>query len=115
MSRLSFVFSCVIVSAVADWLGGCDSPDDAKSNGAHDDHAGHPHDGEIEQNLAKLSAEDRQAAEKQKNCPVTDEPLGSMGKPMIVDVQGRSVFICCESCRDELLKNSTKYLAKLKD
>ena len=39
--------------------------------------------------------------------------LGSMGPPIKVDVQGTPVFICCESCREELLTNPDKYLARL--
>ena len=35
----------------------------------------------IAANLAKLSADDKALAEAQKVCPVTGEPLGSMGVP----------------------------------
>jgi hypothetical protein len=64
--------------------------------------------------LAKLSAADRELAEKQKTCPVTDMLLGSMGTPIKVDVGGTPVFICCEGCRETLLAESAKYLAKLR-
>ncbi len=37
---------------------------------------------QIEKNLANLSAEDRALAMKQKDCPVSGEPLGSMGEPI---------------------------------
>jgi Cu(I)/Ag(I) efflux system membrane fusion protein len=40
-------------------------------------------------------------------------PLGSMGTPIKVDVKGRAVFICCEGCRESLLAEPKKYLAKL--
>ena len=63
--------------------------------------------------FAKLSAEDRAAAEKQRICPVTELPLGSMGTPPKVDVNGRSVFICCEGCRKRLLDKPVKYFANL--
>jgi hypothetical protein len=36
--------------------------------------------------------------------------LGSMGLPKTVDVNGRPVLICCESCRESLLENPKKYL-----
>jgi hypothetical protein len=57
-------------------------------------------------------------AEKQKVCPVTGEPLGSMGAPQPVSVTdskgGRhTVLICCESCRDSLTEKPDEYLAKL--
>lgn len=63
--------------------------------------------------LQKLSPEDRASAEKQHICPVTGKMLGTMGSPQKVDVRGRPVWICCPGCRDELLNNAEKYLAKL--
>ncbi len=41
--------------------------------------------------FASLSQEDRAAAEKQKICPVSDAPLGSMGTPIKVTVNGEIV------------------------
>lgn len=63
--------------------------------------------------LAKLPPADRTLVEKQKTCPVTDMPLGSMGVPIKVDVAGHPVFICCEGCRESLLAEPAKYLDKL--
>lgn len=60
-----------------------------------------------------LSAEDQLLAAKQKICPVTGEPLDSMGGPVRVEVAGRVVFICCKGCESALRKNPAKYLAKL--
>jgi len=68
---------------------------------------------EIERALSKLSPEDRALAEKQKVCPVSGEPLGSMGVPERVEVHGRPVFICCDSCLEELNENPDRYLSKL--
>lgn len=68
---------------------------------------------EIEAALAKLAPEDRALAEKQKTCPVTYEPLGSMGTPIKVSVDGREAFVCCEGCVDELKNNFAKYEEKL--
>lgn len=68
---------------------------------------------EINEALAKLSPDDRALAEKQKTCPVTDEPLGSMGTPIKVTVEGREAFVCCEGCVDELKNNFAKYEEKL--
>jgi hypothetical protein len=65
--------------------------------------------------LAGLSPEDRAIAEKQGICPVTEEPLGLMGTPIKVDVNGRSVFVCCGGCKDDLLAKPSEYLAKLKN
>lgn len=63
--------------------------------------------------LAKLPAEDVAAAEKQHKCPVSGELLGSMGVPIKVDVNGRSVWICCAGCKDALLEKPDEYLGKL--
>jgi len=61
--------------------------------------------------FAQLSPEDRALAKRQAICPVTKRPLGSMGTPRKVDVDGRTVFICCEGCRGSLLASKAKYLA----
>ena len=63
--------------------------------------------------LSELSDADRSAALAQKVCPVTDEPLGSMGKPPKFTVEGQDVFLCCDRCEEELKSEPAKYLAKL--
>lgn len=63
--------------------------------------------------LAELPEADRALAVKQKTCPVSDEPLGSMGKPIKLEIKGRTVFLCCEGCEEDLKKDPDKYLAKL--
>ena len=63
--------------------------------------------------LSALSEQDRLLAQQQRICPVTDYDLGSMGTPPVVDVNGTPVFICCEGCREDLLSDPEKYLAKL--
>ncbi len=65
--------------------------------------------------FSKLSDADRPAALAQKVCPVSDKPLGSMGKPPKVTVEGRDVFLCCSGCEGDLKREPAKYLAKLKD
>jgi hypothetical protein len=79
--------------------------------------AGKTQDGpgdEIAANLAKLSAADRAAAEKQGDCPVSGEKLGSMGVPIKVTVKERDVWLCCKSCEKPLKADPDKYLAKIK-
>ena len=68
---------------------------------------------DVTEAMAALGEADRTAALAQKVCPVSDEALGSMGTPIKVKVGDREVFICCESCRDGLLAEPEKYLAKL--
>jgi hypothetical protein len=60
-----------------------------------------------------LSLEDKLLIQRQKVCPVLGHGLGSMGEPFRVVVEGRSVFLCCESCWPALKENPGKYLAKL--
>ncbi|MDA7977807.1 MAG: hypothetical protein MPJ50_03430 [Pirellulales bacterium] len=73
---------------------------------------------EIAEALAELSEDDRALAAKQFICPVAEGPLGKMGTPVKVmvptaDGNETPVFICCEACRESLLADSEKYLAKL--
>ena len=60
-----------------------------------------------------VSEADQQAARDQGICPVSDEPLGSMGKPIKLEVEGREVFICCSGCEDSLREEPQKYFTKL--
>ncbi len=64
--------------------------------------------------LAKLSPEDAASAEKQHICPVSGEMLGTMGPPQKVEVNGQQVWICCDGCKEAIVKDPEKYLAKLK-
>jgi hypothetical protein len=62
--------------------------------------------------FASLSAEDRRAAEAQRFCAVEQEnPLGSMGPPFKVMIEGQPVFLCCEGCKDAALKDPKATLA----
>lgn len=63
--------------------------------------------------MNELSPADREVAMAQAVCPVSDEPLGTMGKPIKVTVEGRDVFLCCEGCRPQITQEPAKYLAKL--
>jgi YHS domain-containing protein len=67
----------------------------------------------LPEGLAELPEADRALAQKQKVCPVSGEPLGSMGKPVKVEIKGRTVFLCCGGCEADLKKDPDKYLAKL--
>lgn len=63
--------------------------------------------------LDELPPAEREAARAQSTCPVTGMALGSMGKPPRVDIQRRTVYLCCEGCEPRLRKNPEPYLAKL--
>ena len=72
---------------------------------------------EIRKALEPLSDEDRALAEAQVICPVTEVRLGSMGMgtPIKLEIEGRTVFICCEGCRDSWVNEPDKYFKILDD
>lgn len=60
------------------------------------------------------SPAETQRAEAQKVCPVTGEPLGSMGVPVEVDLgHGRSAFVCCKGCVAKARENPEETLKKV--
>jgi YHS domain-containing protein len=112
--------SAFFVTAVGVW--GCSKASNktvstatppATESQAKDASSGGTASAEITAALAKLPAEDRTLAEKQKVCPVSGEALGTMGAPPKMEVKGQTVFLCCEGCKDKLLANPDEYLAKL--
>jgi len=130
MLRIQILLSLLAMAGFALAATGCggpaQSPDAAPSqrgsageaagghqHGNHADHAGHTGHSEHEEALSQLSAADRGLAEKQRVCPVSGQPLGSMGKPYKVTVNGQEVFLCCQGCEGEIKENPEKYLAKL--
>jgi len=68
----------------------------------------------IAEALAKLSPEDRKLAESQKFCAFENEsPLGGMGEPYKLTIEGQTVFLCCEGCKKGALENPEETLAKV--
>ncbi|WP_145272336.1 heavy metal-binding domain-containing protein [Tautonia plasticadhaerens] len=60
--------------------------------------------------LASLPPGDLELARRQGTCPVTGMPLGSMGRPIRVEVDGRVVFLCCSGCEGKLRRDPARYL-----
>lgn len=52
---------------------------------------------------------DAVAIARQKHCPVSGKPLGSMGSPVAIDANGQRVFVCCAGCVNTVKSNPTKY------
>ena len=50
-----------------------------------------------------------------KKCPVSDEALGEMGKPIKVTHEGTDVYLCCKSCLKDFNKDPAKYVNMVKD
>ncbi len=69
----------------------------------------------IEADLARLNAADQRLARAQKLCPMTGEPLGSMGVPVKIVLRGRPVFLCCKGCVEDAEKDPAKTLARVKE
>ncbi len=63
--------------------------------------------------LNELPAEDRELAKQQRICPVTDMNLGSMGKPYKLVVEGRTIFLCCQGCEEQVKADPAAALKKL--
>ena len=61
--------------------------------------------------VALLDRADQSAALTQRTCLVTGDLLGSDGKPIKVQVDGRDVFACCEGCIRELKAAPARYFA----
>ncbi len=69
---------------------------------------------EVAQAMAELDLADRALARAQRVCVVSDKSmLGSMGKPYKLMVEGQPVFLCCEACKDEALKDPKATLARV--
>ncbi|MGO8749262.1 MAG: hypothetical protein ACLQNE_25155 [Thermoguttaceae bacterium] len=63
--------------------------------------------------VAAAESTDKGLIAKQKICPVTGAPLGSMGNPVKVVVKDRTVFLCCAGCKAKFLAATDTYLKKL--
>jgi Cu(I)/Ag(I) efflux system membrane fusion protein len=55
----------------------------------------------------------RLTAEQQKTCPVTRAKLGSMGAPIPVEVEGTTIWTCCNDCPPKLKAQLALYRARL--
>lgn len=49
----------------------------------------------------------------QRTCPVTGEPLGSMGPAIPVAVGTDTVYVCCKGCVTKVQRDPSRYLAKV--
>lgn len=65
--------------------------------------------------VASVPASEQQLAAaaiaRQKICPVSSKPLGSMGDPVAVDVNGQKLYVCCAGCVNTVKSNPGKYAA----
>ena len=114
MTRTTLFTTGLLAALSSMWLG-CSAPKDSTPTAAQTPAQSETATSENEDNpdLATLSIEDRQLVLAQKLCPVSGEPLGSMGKPLKVTVDGRHLFICCKGCEDSAKEKFEEYYANL--
>jgi hypothetical protein len=93
-----------------------DGHDHGKDGHAHAGHHGEASEADIKAAREKLSAEDRALVEAQEWCAVNpNDRLGCMDTPIKIMVKGQPVFICCNGCKDDALKDEDKTLAKVEE
>jgi hypothetical protein len=63
--------------------------------------------------VKELPEAEQAAASQQAVCPVSNEHLGSMGKPLKVSAEGRTFYLCCGSCEDKVKSDPKTVIAKL--
>jgi hypothetical protein len=63
--------------------------------------------------INELPKAEQDVALAQAVCPVSNENLGSMGKPLKVTAEGRTFYLCCDSCQKDLKANPKGVVAKL--
>jgi multidrug efflux pump subunit AcrA (membrane-fusion protein) len=69
----------------------------------------------VSASLKKLSPEDKKLAQVQRFCPIRNDPLGSMGVPVKLTIDGKSVFICCKGCVADAQANPVKTLVRIEE
>jgi hypothetical protein len=63
--------------------------------------------------IKELPQAEQDAAIAQAVCPVSTHHLGSMGKPMKVTTEGRTFYICCDGCEEDVKTKGKEIVAKL--
>lgn len=113
-------FSCSVAALLlaACVLSGCDSSPQPNSASTTTESSSSDHgavdQATISEALAQLSPEDRSLAESQKFCAIaTENPLGTMGTPVKIDVNGQPVFLCCSGCKSKALGSPEETLASV--
>jgi YHS domain-containing protein len=98
-----------LLAAVLVW--GCGGKQEVK---VKDEHAGHDHGpgehGVKQEQTAKAAADTTYPLDV---CVVSGQKLGSMGDPVVIKHEGRTVKFCCAGCKAAFEKEPAKYLAKL--
>ena len=62
---------------------------------------------------AEKAKSDKVKANPLEKCVVSDEKLGSMGKPYVFTNENQEVKLCCKDCLKDFNKSKAKYMAKI--
>ena len=121
IARTPLMFTLALALTVGSTASRFALADEGHDHGKH----GHDHGAMVKQErkiseaFSALSADDQKLAKAQRFCPImTYDRLGSMGTPMKVTIDGKPVFLCCKSCKDEAVKGgakTVKTVGKLRD
>lgn len=79
------------------------------------DDSGDGHDHSTHDHSAAASTTNSTDAYPLTTCVVTGEPLGSMGEPVVIKHEGKTVKFCCSGCEDDFNENPAKYLAMISE
>ncbi len=52
---------------------------------------------------------------KLDKCIVSDEKLGEMGKPYVMEYKGQEIKLCCKDCKAKFDKNPEKFIKKMNE
>lgn len=47
-----------------------------------------------------------------QDCLISEEKLGSLGKPLVLIFEGQEIKVCCRDCKKTFEKNPAKAMAK---
>lgn len=64
--------------------------------------------------VGPATAADEAAITAQRVCPVSNQPLGAMGTPLRVTINGQTLYVCCKGCVSRVQQDPAKYFAKVK-
>jgi hypothetical protein len=63
--------------------------------------------------IKKLPEDEQAAAMAQAVCPVSGHHLGFMGIPAKTTVLGRTIYLCCSGCEEDVKADPEAAIAKL--
>jgi YHS domain-containing protein len=74
------------------------------------DHSEHEHPAMTEKMPAEETASAAEETIEQKTCPIMGNPIN---KDVFVEYEGKKVYFCCPSCKEDFEKDPEKYISKL--